>query len=124
MSKLDDRILEAMSNEDRDLLETYTRQPGFFTMLLEPFRGSFGPIVLPAIVLMLAALGTLVYSAFRFFPEPDLLTKLNWLAIGLAMLIIVGFLRMWYFQEVSRLSVIREVKRLELQISLLSKKLG
>jgi hypothetical protein len=124
MSKLDDKILEALSSEDREMLETYTRQPGFFGMLSEPFRGSFGPIVIAAFAFMLVAFGLFVYSAIRFFPEPDLLVKLNWLAIGLTMLIILGLLRLWYFQEISRLSIIREVKRLELQIALLAKKLG
>jgi hypothetical protein len=124
MSKLDDKILEALGSADRELLETYTRQPGFFGMLFEPLRGSFGPIAIVAFALMLVTLGAFIYSAFQFFPEPDLRAKLNWLAIGLTMLIMLGLLRLWYFQEISRLSIIREVKRLELQISLLSKKLG
>jgi hypothetical protein len=52
------------------------------------------------------------------------LRKLNWMAIALAMLIFLGFLRLWYFQERSRLSILRELKRLELQLSLQARKSG
>jgi len=124
MSKIDDRILEALDSDDRELMETYTSQRGFFSMLFEPMRGSFGPIAIAAFALMIVVFITLVYSMFQFFPEQDLLRKLNWMAIGLSMLIVMGLLRLWYFQEISRLSILREMKRLELQVSLLSKKLG
>ena len=124
MNKLDEKILEVLNSEDRQTLESYAAQPGFFGMFMEPFRGSFGPIVIMAFVFMLVIFGVLIYSAFQFFPEPDLGTKLNWLAIGLTMLIALGFLRLWYFQEISRLSIIREMKRLELQVSLLASKLS
>lgn len=124
MNKLDEKILEALNSEDRETLESYAPQPGFFGLLVEPFRGSFGPIAIVAFVFMLALLVLLVYSAFQFFPERELATKLNWLAIGLTILIALGLLRLWYFQEISRLSVIRELKRLELQVSLLANKLN
>jgi hypothetical protein len=123
MSKIDDKILEALDSDDRELMETYTSQRGFFSMLFEPMRGSFGPIAIAAFILMIVVFITLVYSIFQFFPEQDLLRKLNWMAIGLSMLIVMGLLRLWYFQEISRLSILREMKRLELQVSLLSKKL-
>lgn len=124
MSDIDDKILAALDRDERELIEPYVKPLGFFGMFNLPFRGNLGPIVVAAFVFMLVAFGMLVYSAFRFFPEAALVPKLNWLAIGLTMLIMLGLLRLWYFQEMARLSIIREVKRLELQVSLLSKKLG
>jgi hypothetical protein len=124
MSDIDDKILAALDSDERELMEPYSQPMGLFGMLNSPLRGDFGPLAVVAFVFMFVALGVLVYSAIRFFPEPELLPKLNWLAIGLTMLIILGLLRIWYFMEISRLSIIREVKRLELQVSLLSKKLG
>ncbi|MEJ2247431.1 MAG: hypothetical protein P8Y80_15350, partial [Acidobacteriota bacterium] len=61
--------------------------------------------------------------AVNFFSVADLESKLNWLAVGLTALIVIGLLRLWYFMELNRLSVIREAKRLELQIALLAKRL-
>jgi hypothetical protein len=124
MNKIDDRILAALNSEDREVLESFAPQPGFFGMLFAPLRGSFGPIAIAAFVMMLAVFGLLIYSAFQFFPELDLTRKLNWMAISLALLIMLGLLRLWYFQEISRLSILMEVKRLELQVSLLVKKLN
>ncbi len=124
MSDIDDRILAALDSDERELMEPYSRPMGLLGMISLPFRGAFGPVAVAAFVLMFVVFGMLIYSAIRFFPEPELAAKLNWLAIGLTMLIMLGLLRLWYFLEISRLSIIREVKRLELQVSLLSKKLG
>jgi hypothetical protein len=124
MSKIDDRILETLNSEDRELMQTYTAQPGFLGMLLEPMRGSFGPSAIAAFGIMIVVFVTLVFSIFQFFPEQDVLRKLNWMAIALAMLIFLGFLRLWFFQEISRLSILRELKRLELQLSLQARKSG
>ncbi len=123
MSDIDDRILAALDSDERELIEPYTRPMGLFGMLNLPLRGNLGPIAAAAFVLIFVFLGLLIYSAFQFFPEQELGAKLNWLAIGLTMLIILSILRLWYFLEMSRLSIIREVKRLELQVSLLSEKL-
>ena len=59
--------------------------------------------------------------AINFFTIEDLEMKLNWLAVGLTALIVIGLLRLWYFMELNRLSVVRELKRLEPQIAQLAK---
>lgn len=123
MSEIDDKILEALTGEDREALESFTAQPGFFSMLWEPMRGSFKSIAIAAFVVMIVVFVMLVYSIVGFFSATDEVSKLHWTGIGLAMLIVMGLLRIWYFMEINRLSVIREIKRLELQVSLMAKKL-
>ena len=43
--------------------------------------------------------------------------------LGLAFFLIVVVLRLWYFMELNRLSIRREIKRVELQVSLIDAKL-
>ena len=123
MSDIDEKILDALNNEDREAMDSYGEELGPFGLIRESFRGVFRAVVIMVFVLVVIFAVALVYSAFKFFSVEDLELKLNWLAIGLTSLFMVGLLRLWYFLELNRLSVIREVKRLELQVSLLSKKL-
>jgi hypothetical protein len=72
---------------------------------------------------MLAFAVVLVYSAINFFSVEEIAPKLNWLEIALTALIVVALARLWYWMELIHLSTIRELKRLELQMSLLANKL-
>lgn len=123
MSDIDEKILEALNNEDKEVMDSYGEELGLFELMAESFRGKMKVVVIPVFVFMLTFAAILVYSAVNFFSVEEIGTKLHWLAIGLTALIVFGLLRLWYWMELNRLSVIREVKRLELQISLLSKKM-
>ena len=123
MSDIDEKILEALSNEDKEVMDSFGEELGLFELIAESFRGKMKAVVIPVFVFMLAFAAILVYSAVNFFSVEDIGTKLHWMAIGLTALIVFGLLRLWYWMELNRLSINREIKRMELQISLLSKKL-
>jgi len=123
MHKIDEKILEALNSEDKEVINIYVEELGFFGLVAESFRGKLKAIVFTVIVLVLIFAVILVYSAIQFFSVDGIGMKLNWLAIGLTALIVIGLLRLWYFMELNRISVIREIKRLELQVALLAKKL-
>jgi phosphoglycerol transferase MdoB-like AlkP superfamily enzyme len=123
MSAIDDKILETLNSEDRKILDSYGKELGLFDLISESFRGKLKALVIAVFLLVLIFAVILIYCAFNFFEVEDLALKLNWLAVGLTALIVIGLLRLWYFMELNRQSVIREVKRLELQIALLVKRL-
>ena len=123
MDSIDDKILETLNSEDRNILNSIGKEPGFFGLIAESFRGKLKALVFTVFILILIFAVVLIYCAVNFFSVEDLESKLNWLAVGLTALIVIGLLRLWYFMELNRLSVIREVKRLELQIALLAKRL-
>ena len=123
MSTIDVKIREVLNSEDKEVLESYGKELGFFGMIAESFRGKLKAIVIAVFIFILVFAVMLVYCAIHFFSVADIGLKMNWLAGGLSALIVIGLLRLWYFMELNRLSVIREVKRLELLIALLAKKL-
>lgn len=123
MNDIDSKIFEALNSEDKEILDSYGAELGLFELMAQSFRGKMKAVVIPAFVFMLVFAVMLIYSTINFFSVEDIGARLQWLAIGLTALIVIGLLRLWYWMELNRLSVIREVKRLELQISLLSKKL-
>lgn len=123
MSDIDDKILEALNAEDKEVMDSYGEEPGLFGLIAESFRGKLKVAVIAVFLFILIFAVILVYSAINFFSVDDIGTKLHWLAIGLAALIVFGLLRLWYWMVLSQLATIREIKRLELQVSLLARKL-
>ena len=122
MSDIDDKILEALNAEDKEVMDAYGEELGFFGLVAESFRGKFRAVVILACFLILVFAVILVYIAIHFFNAREMAAKMNWMAIGLAVLIVISLLRLWYWMELNRLAVTREIKRLELQVSLLAKK--
>jgi len=123
MSDIDEKILAALNGKDKETMKNFGEELGLFQLMAESFRGKIKAVVVPVFIFMVVCMVLLVYSGFNFFSVEDVGMKLRWLAIGLTALIILGMLRLWYWMELNRISIMRELKRLELQISLLSKKL-
>lgn len=123
MSDIDESILEALNNEDKQAMDNFGEEMGLFQLMAESFRGKMKAVVIPVFIFMIVCMVFLVYSGLNFFSVEEVSMKLHWLAIGLTSLIVLGMLRLWYWMELNRLSIMRELKRLELQVSLLSKKL-
>ena len=117
MSDIDKRILEAIKAETDVTMKNYGRELGFFGLIAESFKGRFGWLVIGAIVMQVVVAAALVYCAVRFYGTADPATKLDWLAPGIAAFIAFGLLRIWYFMELNRLAITRDIKRVELQLA-------
>lgn len=122
MSDIDDKILEPLNAEDKEVMDVYGKELGLFGLIAESFRGKLKCTVIAVFLFILIFAAILVYSAIHFFSAEEIETKLNWLAIGFTALFIFGLLRLWYWTVLSQIATIREIKRLELQVSLLAKK--
>jgi hypothetical protein len=120
MSDLDRKILEAIKAETDATMKTYERELGLFGLIAESFKGKFRWMVIGAFAMQVALAAAIVYCAVGFFGADDAAAKLDWLAPGLTAVVAFGLLRMWYFMELNRLSIAREIKRLELQVAVVA----
>ena len=123
MATIDDKILDAIRSETEDNLEEYSEELGIFGLIGESFKGTFRWTVFAAIFLMFVFAGLTIYCGINLFGTSDAAEKINWLALGLVAFIVFAVLRLWFFMELNRLSIKREVKRLELQVALLVNKI-
>ena len=117
MSDIDEKILEAIKAETDVTMKGYEREPGFFGLVAESFRGRFGWLVIGALLMQVVLAAAFIYCAVRLYGTGDPAAKLDWLAPGIAAFIAFGLLRIWYFMEINRLSIAREIKRVELQLA-------
>jgi NADH:ubiquinone oxidoreductase subunit 6 (subunit J) len=120
MSKLDDAIRDALSEEDAEFLARFERDP---PVLAEAFgiflgRNSWFNLMFLAAFIPVAAFG--VYAAWKFATLEELRAMLHWGAIMGFCLVVVALIRLWFFMEIHTRRVMREIKRLELQVARLT----
>jgi len=124
MNNIDEKILNAITQNHDESNTNYQKELGLFGLIRESFKGSHKWVVVAVFLLIFIFIGLTIYSAYHFYYATEITTKLNWMAVVIVGAIIVSILRLWYFMELNRLSMKREIKRLELQVSLLVKKLN
>lgn len=117
MSDMDRKILEAIKAETNATMKDYERDLGLFGLMAESFKGTFRWAVIGAMAMQVVLAAALIYCAVGLFGTEDTAAKIDWVAMGLAAFIAFGLLRIWFFMEINRLSICREIKRLELQVA-------
>lgn len=118
---IDDLLKSALSEEDSEVLSKIEDQ-GIFDLMAANFQGKLKWLAMISVVFMLILTGFAFYSFFQFYNAPDLREMMLWGAgMGLSMMA-VGQLKTWHWMQMDKNALVREIKRLELQISLLVKK--
>ena len=116
MNELDRRIEEALSAEDRALLESFGEQ-GVFGQWFGVYDGTMRRIALLATFFTFAIFVAAVYCGWRFFTATAAIEAARWGAGTVMAMVMVGFLKLWFWLRMESNRVLREVKRLELQIA-------
>lgn len=118
---IDDLIKQALSEEDAEVLKRIEDQ-GIIDLLTSSFQGKLKWIAMFSAVIMVILFVVSIYCLFHFINTTDLREMMLWGAgMGMSMMA-VGLLKTWHWMQMDKNSLIREIKRLELQISLLIKK--
>lgn len=121
--ELDQLLNDSFSDEDRALLKKLSQDPSVFEMIGDSFRGRNRWITVYATIWIFIFLGAAIWCGMQFAsPETDTTKEIVGWAIGTAFCImIVGLLKMWFWLDMHRNAITREIKRLELAISGLSR---
>lgn len=118
MERFDDMIGRALSDEDRALLARYQEQ-GYVSQALGLFRGPMGAVMGLVYATVLATFAGAAYAFWRMANAADATTAVQW-GVGTLLLFQMTALAKSYLgshMEANR--VVRELKRLELQVALL-----
>lgn len=119
MKNLNQKILEALK-DDPAAHEFSEEQANALQLIGQSFKGTFRLTFVVIVTMQLIFAGLAIYCAYHLVNEMDIGLKLNWLAGTLSTVVAFAIARIWFFMELNRLSVIREIKRVELQVSLLA----
>ena len=117
MRDIDTMIDEALDAEERELLRSIGEEPGFFAQMFGLFTGTTAWVNVLLMIVQTVFFIAGVWAAWNFFEAGDALTAVRW-GIPAAVLLLTGLiikLTLWPTMETNR--VIRELKRIELQIA-------
>ena len=119
---IDDLIRQALGQADTEALDRLEGQ-SMAELLSEAFRGRHRRLAIGGAVMNLVLFAAGCVSGVRFVRADDQRGMLLW---GAAMLLCFGAvtaIKIWYWLEMNRLAVTREVKRVELQVVQIARQL-
>lgn len=120
MTELDDKIREALRKEDAELFKEFDEEPSVFEMLMETCRGRHHWLNLLGAFWTMVFLVLGILAGINFFQADGTRDIVMWAAACILCMSAVSMLKVWYFLEINRNAVTREIKRLELQIARLA----
>ena len=114
MKNLDDQIRKALSNKDAAMIGDPNDGLRIDQQLIAVFKHGNRFMNAIAMIFTLVFLGIGIYCVVRFF-ETDVTKELLAWGFGFSMcMIAVSMLKLWFWMEMHRIAVTREVKRVEL----------
>src|SRR5262245_43727108 len=120
MKSIDDAIRTAVSDEDAEFLAKLEAEPGPIQQVAGVFQGPFNWLYALFLIVGMVAGLVGVYSGWRFSTASELRPLFYWGAGTGACLIVLTTVRLVFFMQINTNRVLRELKRLELQIALLA----
>ncbi len=117
MRDLDRMIDEALDEDEREVLRRIGDEPGFFAQALGVFAGRTGWVNVILMIVQGVAFVAGVWMAFHFFSAVDPVSQLRWGLPSAVLLIMAAILKMALLPRMDTNLIIRELKRIELQIA-------
>jgi hypothetical protein len=120
---IDKLIKETLTQEEAKFYDELEEQ-NVFEMVGGLFQGKNKWIMILMNFMTLVFFGLFVYSVIQFFNATETKELLKWGIGGLVFLFGVSMLKVFAWMQMDKNAIIREVKRLELQVSSLSSKIN
>ncbi len=121
--EIDALIREALNREHAEAFEALG-EPSIFQQALDVLRGRQRWMAATVMVVTLVLVAGAVYCAIQVFQETAVVATLRWLGGFFLCMMVILALKIWYWMEMNRLTLTREVKRLELQVAHLLERLA
>ena len=121
--EIDNIIYEALSKEEAEFYDQLGEQ-SIMEMAWGVYKGRNKWVSITSVVLGTILFAIFIYAAIQFFQVDDTKEMLRWMAIGLVCLGTSQALKIWQWMQMDKNAILREMKRLEVQVSMLSKKLA
>lgn len=120
MESIDERIQKALSSEDQALLARLDADSSLYGDIAATFRGHtrwlnafgwFGAVVFFALA---------VVCGWQFATQTDMRSMLLWGAGTIIAFLWLGMMKLWFWMELQKVGIVREIKRVELQLASLT----
>jgi hypothetical protein len=123
MEDIDRLIKETLTQEEAKFYNELDEQ-NIFQMVGGLFQGKLKWIFIYINIIMVIVFGLFVYCAIQFFNTDVTNELIKWAVLGTFCMIGVGMLKLFAWMQIDKNVILRELKRLELQVSSLATKLS
>jgi hypothetical protein len=123
MEDIDELIKETLSEEEAKFYDVLEEQ-NLLQMISGLFSGKNSWIVIMMSIVQVVFFGCFIYCAIQFFDTEVTNDLIKWGVFGTIMLIGSSMLKLFSWMQMDKKAIIREIKRLELQVSSLSGKIS
>ena len=123
MEDIDKLIKETLTQEEAKFYNELEAQ-NVFEMLAGIFKGKNSWAMLLMSVVSVVVFGLLIYCVLQFFDAEATKELIKWSAASFVCLIAIGMLKLFAWMQMDKNAILREMKRLELQISALHGKIS
>ena len=119
--EMDDLIHQALTKEEAAYYDQLGEQ-NMPQMILGLFKGKNSWITVVMFVFNLVVLGLSIYTFVEMLNTDVIVDKLEWAVYTLLGFITMSLLKIYNWNQMDKNAMLREIKRLEFQVSLLGKK--
>lgn len=117
MTEFEDRIRASLSEEDEAFLRKLQTERGLFAQIGEMFRGPMRWLTVAVNVLVLAATAAGIWAVVKMIGADDTRGLILWAAAAWALWTVQLALKQWLWDRMNTLSILRELKRIELRVT-------
>lgn len=120
MSDIDEQIRNALATEDQKAIDEINDGAGLFEIVGLTFKGKQAWITYYMYFLGLAVTAAFIYFTIQYLGTPDIKESLNWALLIIGCLFIITLIKILGWQQIQKTELMREIKRLEMRIMLVS----
>lgn len=122
MSDIDEKIRNALAAEDQKAIDEIDDGAGLFELVGLTFKGKQAWVTYYMYFLGLLITGAFVYFLMQYLDATDIKESLNWAMLIIGCLFIFTLIKVLGWQQLQKVEMLREIKRLEMRIMLATEK--
>ena len=124
MTDIDDAIRAGLDADDRAFLASLDDERGLFRQLGDSLGGPLGGWAKVVFAMTFVMGIVLLVSVWQLLTADTTRDQILWATAAMALVMSTGFLKDWLFSRMNMFTVLREVKRLQVQVAMLEAKAG
>lgn len=120
MTNIDDRIRGALNEDDRQFLASLDEERGLFAQVGDTLTGPLGGWAKLVFVVTALIFAATVYALLQMLNADSTRDIVLWATAVIVGFMATGFTKDWFFSRMNMLTVLREIKKMQLQIAMLN----
>jgi hypothetical protein len=117
MNDADARIRAALSAEDEAFLAGLDHERGLLAQVGDMFRGPIGRWTVLVYIMGVAVTALGAWTVVKMFAATDTRALILWTAAAMTCALMVTTVKLWAWSRMQTLSILRELKRIELRVA-------